>query len=236
MVRPDGQGNDRSPFLAISQGGRFVAFKSYADNLVAEDTNGFSDLYAYNRQTGAIERLSFKPDGAQFLNDAMTGSGGAISTDGSRATFDAWPAEGMENQVWLRQRDIAAVNTDLTLENVTIWPAQIKQGQPFDVTVTVRNTGAAGHFAVNLYVDPATTPVLCNREKGAGTAPKSSPWEQATRTPSRGIMTAWPPPVRMLSTCRSTARARSTRPPRATTCRRPPESRSWMPTTARTSP
>ncbi len=96
----------------------------------------------------------------------MTGSGGAISTDGSRTTFDAWPATGVENQVWLREWDIAAVNTDLTLENVTIWPAQIKRGQPFDVTVTVRNTGAAGHFVVDLYVDPATTPVLCDAGEG----------------------------------------------------------------------
>ena len=62
--------------------------------------------------------------------------------------------------------DIAAVNTDLTLENVTIWPAQIKKGQPFDVTVTVEH-GRAGHFAVDLYVDPATTPVLCDAGEGS---------------------------------------------------------------------
>ncbi len=47
VVGPDGQGNDRSQSPAISQGGRFVAFRSYADNLVAGDTNGFSDLYVY---------------------------------------------------------------------------------------------------------------------------------------------------------------------------------------------
>ena len=167
VVGPNGEGiHHSSRSSAISHDGRFVAFSSDADNLVAGDTNGFSDLYAYDRQTGAIERLSFRPDGSQFASNAMTGSGGAISTDGSRATFDAWPDAGIESQVWLRERDIAAVNTDLTLENVTIWPAQIKKGQPFDVTVTVRNTGAAGHFAVDLYVDPATTPVLCDAGEG----------------------------------------------------------------------
>ena len=69
----------------------------------------------------------------------MTGSGGAIS-DGRkpghvRCLLRAWKTRSGCASV------IAAVNTDLTLENVTIWPAQIKKGEPFEVTVTVQQHG-----------------------------------------------------------------------------------------------
>ena len=43
---------------SISADGRFVAFPSFASNLVAGDTNGLEDVFVHDRQTGATERVS----------------------------------------------------------------------------------------------------------------------------------------------------------------------------------
>ncbi len=49
---PSLQGNSESRSPAISADGRFVAFDSYANNLVVGDNNGFWDIFVYDRQTG----------------------------------------------------------------------------------------------------------------------------------------------------------------------------------------
>jgi hypothetical protein len=45
------QGNAASLSPAISAAGRFVAFHSWASNLVAGDTNGTRDVFVHDRQT-----------------------------------------------------------------------------------------------------------------------------------------------------------------------------------------
>src|SRR5437867_12560165 len=65
-VAGDGtQGNSTSQFPAISADGRFVAFQSWATNLVPESTNGrwWSDVLVHDRQTGTTERVSVASDG-----------------------------------------------------------------------------------------------------------------------------------------------------------------------------
>src|SRR6476620_1625446 len=48
-VGPAGiEGNDRSYFQAISADGRWVAFASWASNLVPGDTNGYGDVFVYD--------------------------------------------------------------------------------------------------------------------------------------------------------------------------------------------
>ena len=52
-VASDGtQGNDISRLPSISADGRYVAFESDADKLVSGDTNGFSDIFVHDRETG----------------------------------------------------------------------------------------------------------------------------------------------------------------------------------------
>ena len=41
------EGNNHSDFLSISADGRFVAFQSYASNLIDNDTNGASDIFVH---------------------------------------------------------------------------------------------------------------------------------------------------------------------------------------------
>jgi Tol biopolymer transport system component len=58
-VGPGGQqANDGSVAPAISADGRYVAFRSYASNLVAGDTNGATDVFVRDRVAQVTRRVS----------------------------------------------------------------------------------------------------------------------------------------------------------------------------------
>jgi Tol biopolymer transport system component len=59
------QGDSPSLQPAISADGRFVAFGSYASNLVPGDTNRSTDVFVHDRLTGATERVSVSSAGEQ---------------------------------------------------------------------------------------------------------------------------------------------------------------------------
>jgi Tol biopolymer transport system component len=73
---------------AISGDGRFTAFSSSASTLVAGDTNGFSDIFLFDRLSGTTTRVSVDSTGAQPLTggDAFNP---AISADGRYVAFDS---------------------------------------------------------------------------------------------------------------------------------------------------
>ncbi|MDQ2973337.1 MAG: hypothetical protein M3Q79_02560 [bacterium] len=71
---------------AISADGRYVAFDSYATNLVAGDTNGQSDIFIKDTQTGTTTRVSTDSSGAQ--SNGYSGIG-YISADGRYVAFDS---------------------------------------------------------------------------------------------------------------------------------------------------
>jgi len=52
------EGDDYSAAPSISADGRYVAFVSYASNLVAGDTNGFPDVFVRDRQSGTTSVIS----------------------------------------------------------------------------------------------------------------------------------------------------------------------------------
>jgi Tol biopolymer transport system component len=60
-----GQGNGESFSPSLSADGRFVAFQSYATNLVPGDTNNTSDVFVRDRRTSTTERVSVGPGGVQ---------------------------------------------------------------------------------------------------------------------------------------------------------------------------
>jgi Tol biopolymer transport system component len=81
------QANNESYDPALSGDGRFVAFQSYAYNLVLNDTNNDADVFVHDRQTGATERVSVASAG----NQANTASDHpAISADGRYVAFETW--------------------------------------------------------------------------------------------------------------------------------------------------
>jgi Tol biopolymer transport system component len=80
------QGNDFSQSPAISANGRFVAFESFASNLVSGDTNGSTDVFVHDRHTGTTRRVSVGPRGAQGDFDSNVP---AISADGRFVAFES---------------------------------------------------------------------------------------------------------------------------------------------------
>jgi WD40-like Beta Propeller Repeat len=85
-VGPGGiQGNGRSTAGVISGDGRYVAFISYADNLVSGDTNGGTDVFVRDRQSGVTERVNLGPGGIQ--SGGQDNFGVAISRDGRYVAF-----------------------------------------------------------------------------------------------------------------------------------------------------
>lgn len=84
-VASDGtQGDSYSTYPSISGDGRYVAFTSWADNLVEDDTNGFNDVFVHDRQTGVTQRVSVRSDGTQADSYSYYGD---ISPDGRYVAF-----------------------------------------------------------------------------------------------------------------------------------------------------
>jgi hypothetical protein len=80
------QANDESFSPAISSSGRFVAFRSDATNLVANDTNNNSDIFVRDRTLGVTQRVSVDSDGDQANGDSILP---AISADGRFVAFSS---------------------------------------------------------------------------------------------------------------------------------------------------
>jgi Ca2+-binding RTX toxin-like protein len=63
-----------------------VAFGSFASNLVSGDTNGVSDMFVKDLQTGTTKRISVASDGTQGNDYSLNPS---ISADGSYVAFES---------------------------------------------------------------------------------------------------------------------------------------------------
>ena len=81
------EGNALSYAASISADGRYVAFESNADNLVAGDTNGVADIFVRDRQTGTTTRASLDSANNEGNN---TSSGASISGDGRYVVFHSY--------------------------------------------------------------------------------------------------------------------------------------------------
>ena len=79
-------GNSNSDSPQLSADGRFVAFESDASNLVSGDSNGQTDVFLRDLQTGQTTRVSVSASGGQ-LNDFSWVGLSSISGDGSVIAF-----------------------------------------------------------------------------------------------------------------------------------------------------
>lgn len=75
----------------ISGNGRFVAFHTWARNLVPGDTNVQEDVFVRDLEAGTTERVSVRSDGSESAGPAFEGS---LSFDGRYVAF----VSGMENE------------------------------------------------------------------------------------------------------------------------------------------
>jgi len=84
-VASDGtQANSAHRSPSISADGRFVTYSSLASNLVPGDTNGTLDIFLFDRQTGATERVSVASDGTEGNSSSNQPS---ISADGRFVSY-----------------------------------------------------------------------------------------------------------------------------------------------------
>ena len=82
--------NERSDNPAISADGRFVAFNSFATNLVPGDTNKREDVFVHDRITGQTTRVSVSSGGGQGNFPSQRPS---ISADGRFVAFDSFASD-----------------------------------------------------------------------------------------------------------------------------------------------
>ncbi|MCU1352329.1 MAG: domain protein beta Propeller [Acidimicrobiales bacterium] len=97
---------------AVSDDGRYVAFAASSDNLVANDSNGVSDVFRKDRMTGAVTRVSIAANGAQAngpsTHPAMTSSGDRVVFQSTANNLVANDLNGVSD---VFQRTPAAPNT-----------------------------------------------------------------------------------------------------------------------------
>jgi hypothetical protein len=96
-----GAANGESQWSAISADGRCVVFYSRASNLVANDTNGFADVFVRDRSTGITERVSVSSSGAE--SNGPSDTWGSLSADGRFVSFSSLASnlvDGDTNQSW----------------------------------------------------------------------------------------------------------------------------------------
>ena len=82
--------------LALSVEGRFVAFDSWADDLVVGDTNGWLDIFVRDLQTGATERINTNGLGHEANGPSF---GASMSRGGRFVAFSSWASNLVENDV-----------------------------------------------------------------------------------------------------------------------------------------
>jgi Tol biopolymer transport system component len=96
------QANSQSEYPIISADGRFVAFASDATNIVTGDTNGYRDVYEYDRLTATTIRVSIASDGRQ-ANNGTQAFVISISSDGQFVAFPSLATNLVPddtNKVW----------------------------------------------------------------------------------------------------------------------------------------
>jgi Tol biopolymer transport system component len=106
------QANRGSMAPAISAGGRYVVFSSYASNLVPQDTNGDWDVFLHDRRTDTTERVSVDSLGRQanaasgfWSAAAPVSRNGRFVVFGSSATdLDPVTDDAVRSNVFVRDR------------------------------------------------------------------------------------------------------------------------------------
>lgn len=77
-----------SSFPSITADGRYIAYRSQATNLVENDTNGYTDGFVLDRQTGALKLASVGYT-AELPNDYHVSQIPYLSANGRYFTFDS---------------------------------------------------------------------------------------------------------------------------------------------------
>ena len=135
------EGTDDSSFPAISSDGRYVAFLSTASSLVQDDTNGATDAFVYDRDTGLTTRVSVASGGGQAYADwwrtpAISGDGLNVAFVSTSDALVAGDTNGVED-VFVNGPRIP----DLIVQSLSVTPSPTTAGQTTTLTTTISNAG-----------------------------------------------------------------------------------------------
>uniref|UniRef100_UPI0021494AB8 hypothetical protein n=1 Tax=Tahibacter caeni TaxID=1453545 RepID=UPI0021494AB8 len=114
--------------FGVSDDGRYVAFTTASNNLAADDGGADRDVYLSDRQTGALTRISRRPDGGAPDGASF---GAAISGDGRWIAYLSVATDivagGSGRGVYLFDRDSGVTQrlTPPVLPSANAWPAEI---------------------------------------------------------------------------------------------------------------
>jgi tricorn protease-like protein len=100
-----------SSYFDMSSDGRYVAFESFATNLVAGDTNGVADIFVYDRQTDTMQNIT-SIGNSYSQNPAISSDGRYIAFQSLASNLVAGDTNGKQDTfVYDRQTD--------TMQNIT---------------------------------------------------------------------------------------------------------------------
>ena len=138
------QGNDYTYDATLSADGRYVAFVSWASNLIAGDTNGTSDVFVHDRLTKQTTQVSVATNGTKGNSSSDFSS---LSADGRCVAFVSWGnnlVAGDTNgstDVFIRDRLFFSSNpTDLQI-TATTKPVSLVVNSVGSYTYTLTNSG-----------------------------------------------------------------------------------------------
>jgi Ca2+-binding RTX toxin-like protein len=103
-----GQVNGASQNVDVTGDGGFIGFQSTATNLVAGDTNGFSDVFIKNMSSGLVTRVSVADNEAEANGNTLVAR---LSDDGNRVSFVSTASN-------LTANDTNGAVTDVFVRNV----------------------------------------------------------------------------------------------------------------------
>jgi Tol biopolymer transport system component len=139
-----GEANADSGAPSISGNGRFVAFHSFADNLVPNDTNGVADIFLKDLLTNQTRRMSVDSDGVEANLPSYVPT---ITLDGRYVSFDGDATNIVPGDTngW---RDVFVHGPEVTLE---VNETEPQAGQTLAFTTYEGIPGqAASLFAVDV--------------------------------------------------------------------------------------
>lgn len=147
------QGNDESFNSSVSADGRYVAFQSYASNLVTGDTNENTDIFIHDRSNKQVTRVSVNSAGTQGAAAAVAP---AISANGRYVVFSSDSANlvtGDSNNaadIFVHDRMLDTKNSADIKIVVTKKPPTLKPSSNGSYTYTITNNGPNTAANVNL--------------------------------------------------------------------------------------
>lgn len=156
-----GPANGHSANPAISADGRYIVFQSNASNLVANDSNGYSDIFVRDRQEGTTTRLSLNPrTGAEPNHGSQLPR---ISADGRFVVFESTATNLMEGEplspgvrrVFLIDRDVADTKIFDLPGNTAITLVSKAGGEPSIWPSSTPRISSDGNFVTFVTRDPA---------------------------------------------------------------------------------